>query len=441
MNSRNSIYTVPFNELLTQQGRLEFVKSLARLDKDSLREILLDQHTLHHNNLVNMHSYAGRLASTAPGISLYVREQIQDILDFDSFQGSFLDAPPDTQKIFLLVLLKQDHVRRQQLLESQAQLNPENLTAMLTCLMETWTGIYDRQPAYLTVLNSILNLKESHAQETLSHVESDKSCTQMPMPASFRKALRTLFADPISLDFITSPWITPQGTTYQFDSITQWIHSSTKDIPSCGTDPMDRSQLSHHDLLPNKVFSQLAECLLEQHCNLEHFYQALRCPLSGERLRDPVLAEDGITYERAFLEAYLLSHDFFTPRHVRQRKPLYPNRVITSLYDQTRLDKLLDDYIIAQMPLMTENASLIKPLRDYLDVRSGEDFYAGLSIGYNKWEKMISSAHLIQTLSGFLSPQTFFGRYPHELKALKQGRLKTAADPGLQYLASKRPTS
>ncbi|VVC76530.1 hypothetical protein AQUSIP_18460 [Aquicella siphonis] len=435
MDNRNDIYTIAYNDLFTYQGREEFAKSLARLSSDELREVLLDQHSLHHDNLVHMLRHVQRIAATQPNPFNFIRQQIQEILAFDSFEGSYIDAPPNTQKLFLLVLLKHNASRRKQILENQAYIDSANLSTILTHLIETWPHLYSHLPNYTITLNNVLNLKETLIPVPSEHSQEQSSDSLVRMPETISSNKDKLFADIITFEFITSPWIAPQGTTYQYESITQWLHDSP-------TDPLNRSPLNHADLIQNKLYSSLVQCLFDAKNTLRKFmdpelvYQTLCCPLSGERLKDPVVAEDGVTYERAYLEAYLSAHDFFTPCHVLQQKPLYTNRFLTSLYEQTRLDLLLDEYAAAKLPLAKENAHLIKPLRDYLGIRAGEGHFAGWSFGYNKWDKMISSVHLIHALSGTLSPQTFFGRYPYEVKVLKQGRLKTAAQPALNHLES-----
>lgn len=61
----------------------------------------------------------------------------------------------------------------------------------------------------------------------------------------------------------------------------------------------------------------------------------LECPMTHERFVDPVIARDGITYERASIEEWFLSNDTSPMTGVvLEDKALIPNVALRNLVDR-----------------------------------------------------------------------------------------------------------
>ncbi|MDF2866553.1 MAG: hypothetical protein K0S11_23 [Gammaproteobacteria bacterium] len=63
---------------------------------------------------------------------------------------------------------------------------------------------------------------------------------------------------------------------------------------------------------------------------------SIRCPISGSRMRDPVIAEDGHTYERIYIQEWLRNHD---------TSPLTGLKIGRTLTSNYTMKKLIDEYL------------------------------------------------------------------------------------------------
>lgn len=140
--------------------------------------------------------------------------------------------------------------------------------------------------------------------------------------------LSEVFEDPVNNEEARDPVLTPQGSTYERSfaaGLTQ--------------DPMTRSPLSSADLIPNRLYLNLAAYYRLPGLDSSKVPSLLKCPLSGKLFKQPVVAVNGVTYERRDIEAYLAAHANYTPDNVLQPagKPLYVNRVVVGLIETLEL--------------------------------------------------------------------------------------------------------
>jgi hypothetical protein len=261
------------------------------------------------------------------------------------------------------------------------------------------------------------------------------------MKARSDNDLEELFTDPLLFTPIEHAVMTPQGFTYESMSIIQWLAQSK-------SDPFNRTQLSSEQLLPNHLFSQIKKLFRQPELDMNRLKDCLTCPLSGQLFKHPVVVKDGYTYERDFIEAYLLNHKH-TPSGIRQTitgsQPFvaYPNRFVEAFLQHHFILELLK-LSSPDKPLIPERdqTRLMKPVHTYLTKRACEDNYAGSIFGYSKWDKFAACAHLGRAMSGQISVQTFFADHHRKhRKALKQGRLREMAEPAIDYLTRKKVTS
>eukprot|EP00879_Flechtneria_rotunda_P018679 GHRR01019602.1.p1 GENE.GHRR01019602.1~~GHRR01019602.1.p1 ORF type:complete len:434 (+),score=155.22 GHRR01019602.1:420-1721(+) len=68
---------------------------------------------------------------------------------------------------------------------------------------------------------------------------------------------------------------------------------------------------------------------------LEQLSEALCCPITHEVFRDPVVAADGISYERSAIEGWLVGHDTSPMTNMQlPNKELHPNNLIKTLVEE-----------------------------------------------------------------------------------------------------------
>ena len=119
---------------------------------------------------------------------------------------------------------------------------------------------------------------------------------------------------PISLQRLEDPVITPSGNTYSREAITFWIDQRH-------SDPISRQELHPHMLRQNLLAAQLARTRIDQWEQVKHtttssladwkqdpILRLFKDPISHHMIKDPVVATDGITYERKTLTRYLKEH-------------------------------------------------------------------------------------------------------------------------------------
>eukprot|EP01063_Lacrimia_lanifica_P038374 TRINITY_DN8154_c0_g1_i2.p1 TRINITY_DN8154_c0_g1~~TRINITY_DN8154_c0_g1_i2.p1 ORF type:complete len:654 (+),score=148.12 TRINITY_DN8154_c0_g1_i2:48-2009(+) len=134
------------------------------------------------------------------------------------------------------------------------------------------------------------------------------------------------FRDPLLLEVMRDPVVTPSGHTYERACIEEWIEGH-------GTCPMTRAPLRAADLVPNRDMGEAIQQFLaandavqERIDGIEKARRELQrrvdatpaapqsplarftCPMDGSVLRNPVRAEDGSVYERRNISRWIAEH-------------------------------------------------------------------------------------------------------------------------------------
>ncbi len=243
--------------------------------------------------------------------------------------------------------------------------------------------------------------------------------------------LSHLIRDPFFKKEIEHPVTTPKGITYDGKLLGGWIDKNHDD-------PIDATTLYRFQLCPNRLFSSIKHiikainCSRAWHDHEDNLYSLLICPLSGEPFKEPVLASDGYTYEKAYISAYLRKY-INTPMGSKQTGPFYPNSIIEQLMTNTRVKKLVDRKS-KPFDLDQTTQEEIKQLRSYLSKRLQEENYAGSQFGYCAWDKIEPTTKLIHTLEKKYSAARFFSQKDSLHPPLQQGRVKAIAEPVLLRL-------
>lgn len=471
MENRRQLLANSFHELLTDFARIEFVKSLASLDKHSRLDVLNDQFSINPDNLYKLSQFIQE--QQIPLATSTLRDEITLVLHSPELliHAYTKLSKPEERFQFMRRLLLLNATSREKFLEVQAYSGSVNLLQLTNdlCNAEQELRAY---PNYQSTLHSMLSLQERvkptqtpapiACHSTVTSVKESKmeSSVEMPsytsnttdatstakllaakpgiipMPVAVLKNLDALFNCPIGLFVMTNPVITPQGTSYECDQLLDALEKNK-------SDPMDRSYLNANMAIVNPLCMDVIDLLfksttaLHDELDLNALRKLLTCPLSGEPLTDPVVTIDGITYERLYIEAYLASHGNKTPSGNKQTGPLYPNRFITNLYEIANIDELIETHAVSEEEKLArqQTTQLTKPLQDYILERAQGKNYTRTWFGYCKWDKVIAPTHAIQVLTGRMSVHTFFSQHAYDLKVLKQGNSKQLAGPALEHIA------
>lgn len=158
------------------------------------------------------------------------------------------------------------------------------------------------------------------------------------IPESFNE----LFEDEISAVTFNDPYILITGQTLDMDTIQQIMGKDKKN-------PFTRGILTENSYLPNNVVLQLINYLNEKKGEIEKNNGMLtEIPLAilnteGTLFKDPVVAVDGETYERAWLENYLKENNNITPKGVEQKLPLASNLLLKKFIEQVKSQPNFDN--------------------------------------------------------------------------------------------------
>ena len=148
------------------------------------------------------------------------------------------------------------------------------------------------------------------------------------------------FEGPLTFDIMEKPVITEYGQTYENKSIEAWLDKK-------GTDPNLNVILTNKTLWENKFIKQLIAAYAKGNINNKLFL----CPITNKIIKDPVVAADGITYEKEAIKEYLVAHSVSPVTHETiTDKSLRENFLAKSLIEKhvkaTRVKKMIADITV-----------------------------------------------------------------------------------------------
>ncbi|WP_454783356.1 ankyrin repeat domain-containing protein [Legionella sp. WA2022007384] len=154
------------------------------------------------------------------------------------------------------------------------------------------------------------------------------------------------FEDPIYYEEMNNPVITPAGITYEKATIVD-----------LNRDPSTRQALTQADLIPNLLVSDLIAYYKQPGIDLTQTPPILISKETNKTFESPVVAADGITYEKTEIEKYLAEHGNLTPKGIKQTIPLYPNLLVKNLIEERNYNKPASKKeLIADVHLGVSNA-------------------------------------------------------------------------------------
>ncbi|STY29812.1 Ankyrin repeat protein [Legionella wadsworthii] len=178
-------------------------------------------------------------------------------------------------------------------------------------------------------------------QQMVAHQSNDMIRVLLSGSKEFRmkfgilpNQVRDYFEEMIMGEELTNPVITKQGTTY-----------NAQDIKKLDHDPITRASLQQNELVPNLIVYDLLAYYKHPHVNLMEVPPCLICPETSDVYKEPVVAGDGFTYEKAWITDYLQKNNNKTPRgHLQLNRPLYKNRLVKILIEEKySLEKIMEE--------------------------------------------------------------------------------------------------
>lgn len=149
---------------------------------------------------------------------------------------------------------------------------------------------------------------------------------------------------PISHKKMIDPVISPQGYSFERENILIKLEQK----PEC---PLTGAALTENQLVDNlnlrqalPFVSQIEQAVkYSSPIKLDHLENNLKvlCPITNQVMEHPVVAADGISYERQAIKQWLKDNNNRTPRGTEQTTPLIQNRVlenIVKLYQDIRIN-------------------------------------------------------------------------------------------------------
>lgn len=151
---------------------------------------------------------------------------------------------------------------------------------------------------------------------------------------------------PISRDVCVDPVVLSDGHTYDRSSC---CGEDGKPLRSLEKSPQTREILNHRICIPNKLVKQLTEKFKKTQCHDDSSYY---CPLNKKVMRDPVIIETGITYERSAIKKHFESNNTCpVTGKIVDKKILVSNIAVKSI---------ISDFLDKNYPLEIEFENAIK---------------------------------------------------------------------------------
>lgn len=142
-------------------------------------------------------------------------------------------------------------------------------------------------------------------------------------PAVTETDLSDFFKCPITREIMKDPVVTDDGTAYEREAIVRWLRDT-------GTSPITREVANGvtTDLVLKKIIN---ECHQDPQADLSKNFL---CPITHKIMSDPVLADDGWTYDREAIEKALRQSGNINPATGMAPRPLIPNRALKDMIEQ-----------------------------------------------------------------------------------------------------------
>jgi hypothetical protein len=240
------------------------------------------------------------------------------------------------------------------------------------------------------------------------------------------KQLSKILIDPVTREVITDPVITKEGETYSGRAILNLQLHASDTSPS-------HEPLNEDDLLPNITLVNIVDTL-ETSKNFYHLQVQLRlhlqCPLSKALFEEPVVAADGYTYEKTYIENYLEEHGA-PPKELfwnHDSHALIENVLIQNIiallskhnlnYDRDQIGENLNKHQIALLDYAAQLSKLNPPINL-------------VGSNYAKGEKILAAIKLVSALT---EPMPFSAIDERTLDILLNSDLQRIAIPALGFL-------
>ena len=132
---------------------------------------------------------------------------------------------------------------------------------------------------------------------------------------------------PITTDLLEDPVVAADGHSYDRASIAQWVRTNR-------TSPKTQARLPTTDLIPNNLLKRFITSMMDFKNIHTVPSDIFVCPLSKKALADPVVAHDGVSYDRQAIAAYMgkaSNVNFPNSRTRMPKRTVVPNFTIKAI--------------------------------------------------------------------------------------------------------------
>lgn len=203
------------------------------------------------------------------------------------------------------------------------------------------------------------------------------------------KPLKIILRCPLKVVTLDHPVIIGTGKTFSENELRNWIRLKNQPVLAC---PESGNDFDTKRIIQNKAIARVIS-LYETNKNSEYLRHLLRiklkCPLSMELFDDPVVAEDGETYERSNISVYIKKHGK-TPTGVKTTaNRLIENFIMKSVIDFVKPTQ--NEENLLEYPSETEASKyfekIITDVKTLKGKVTGSMFGAGVRLQFQENEK------------------------------------------------------
>lgn len=342
------------------QDRHHFVKNLPTLNQ--AQRLTLFQAMWNENNehIKQLHQDLTRPNNGFPIIRNYTRI-VEDLTRYTSNKLEdmvYAELSIEDRHQFVKRLPALNRIERMDLFAKMYSGNPQNIEQLLHDLSER-DNTFPRIQKYTFIVGNLTetiakfqpkaNVANEENNNNNDAESNDNNAAVNQKHPALDEIIETL-SDPVDFDPLTEPKIAKEGQTFSQATISA-IPLIKNNIHKLN--PITRTPLI--DLYPNHLAHDLVDHYTGN-VDVTILPDILKCPLTQEKFEEPVVAENGITYEKKAIQKYLAEHKHCLPNSTQPAKnrDLYPNLVVSKVLEivNTILDNVHDEAkVVAAEPV------------------------------------------------------------------------------------------
>jgi hypothetical protein len=175
--------------------------------------------------------------------------------------------------------------------------------------------------------------------------------------------IEELITCPISQEIFKDPVIADDGITYENKYIWAWLEYKN-------TSPITRAKITIN-VINNVIMKTLVNdylTLKNSTCILNYIKKLITCPISQKIFKDPVIADDGITYEKEYILKWLQYGI----------SPITKKKISVKLIDNISIKSLVNEYLLNYPGIKYINNKKFNKLLKYSKFDLSSHFFENL---------------------------------------------------------------